>query len=116
MANNNIHRVIIGETGQVLQSTLFDDNGAIPLTGYTVTIRVSTKANKTIINNESCVVLDQVANQGKITFTYDALVATYPNLVAGDHRIRFKLVNPSGKISYVPKLKKDTFGVFRAIA
>jgi len=95
-----------GEVGKVLEGVLSDEDGAINLSGWTVTVTASKSVGgDEVISSAACAIdADQDANRGKITFTLDGTTA---NLDANENGyfLEFTGVAPGGAIFRFPNRK-----------
>lgn len=107
-----------GETGKVLWFKLEPTNAegvaeAVDISDWVVTLTVS-KNGTNYIDDALCVAdLDQVANIGEGTFTFDE---TQADLVAGEYRLRIKGIDTGANIYYFPTLPNRTYGMLKVLA
>jgi hypothetical protein len=102
--------VKIGET-VTLSATLQDTDEAtnqlksLDLTGYQSVKMTAKKGSTVIINDRSCTILpnQDTTNTGKVTCTFTATVANFPNLVKGKCELEFKATDAAGGLHYFPK-------------
>lgn len=110
MSDNTKVVVKIGET-VTLNVTLKDTDettgalAAFDLTGYLSVKMTAKKGSTVIINQQSCTILanQSTTNTGKVTCTFTATVANFPNLVKGKCNLEFKATDAAGGIHYFPK-------------
>lgn len=95
--------------------TLCDENGAVNLAGWTVTMSVKKRGATTpVVDEDSCTLLpnQSTTDKGKGTYEWDS---TSANIAVGDYYLEFKAVNPDGDIYYFPKSAKEPYAILHVI-
>ena len=97
-----------GEVGSRLEFTLIDENGAVNLNGWTVTMTVRKGTSTPVIDDAACTLLPNQAttDKGKGYFTFNSTTAEIP---VGTYDLEFKGVTPSLAVYYFPKSKDEKF-------
>jgi hypothetical protein len=119
--NNFEYTTTLGSTERVLVFDVEDENGSFALTGWTAVLNVTTSDGTAIITNRACVIdPDQVTNPGRLRCTIDFTVAAFPAMVVsptnGFHKMRLKLTDPAGDISYYPGTRTVPYGKLYVLA
>ena len=109
---NRTTRVKRGETGHVINVTLYEDNGdeldlSTPST-WTVEIEVTASGSATnLLAGTAMTVLNQVTYPGQATY---AMTLADVSLAAGTYDLEVIATNPTGRVFRFPKVAGDTFG------
>lgn len=115
MAHRNREYILKrGEEGSLLEATLYDEDGAVNLTGWTVTVTARRGTAAPVIDDAACTVLaDQATTgRGRITYEFDASTA---NVAKGVYDLEFKGTAADNSVFYFPKSKEKPYGVLRVI-
>ena len=102
-----------GDTAK-LKVTLIDDNGAIDLTGSSVTFTMTSTSGTVKVNKQACVVLDQTATatKGQVTYAFQASQVNTSGKYYGEWQITLGngeiLTIPSAPDPYAIITIKDT--------
>ena len=97
-----------GEVGSLMQFTLKDEDGAVNLNGWTVTVTARKGSAAPVIDEAACVLEanQPTTGKGKGSYEFDATTANIP---AGTYNLEFKAVNPGGDVYYFPKNRKEPY-------
>lgn len=99
----------MGETGFVITTQLFDENGAVDLTAWVgVVMNIKTRSGTSIVTADPSTITDVV--NGIITNTLDVTVAAFPNMVKGRHRMLFTATDQAGDLHTFPKSERHPYG------
>jgi len=102
-----------GDTAK-LRVTLIDDNGAIDLTGASVTFTMTSTTGTVKVNKQACVVLDQsvITNRGIVTYAFQANQVNVTGKYYGEWQVTLSngeiLTIPSAPDPYAIITIKDT--------
>lgn len=108
MQNGNTMATIFrGETGQVLNATLSDENGPIDLSLWTVSLTVWQDEAAPVFEDEPAVIANQTLSRGRVSFHFDETTSMVP---AGVYHFRFKGINSNDDPFYFPKTIPATNG------
>lgn len=99
-------RIKQGEVGKVLEGVLSDEDGAVDLTGWTVTVTASPSVGGTpVIDDAACTIdANQTANKGKVTLTLDSTTANIAPSENG-YYLEFSGTAPGGAVYKFPNRK-----------
>lgn len=107
---NNVRTVTLKhtdvETGELVE---------LDLTDWTELAMVVSQDNGPVMINTACVAdPDQETNPGKLTVTFDATTAAFPNLSEGEHQLEFRGLDPNGDPRIFPVRSDGSpqFGTF----
>jgi hypothetical protein len=104
------HYTVIAGTTSALQFQLLEAGAAINLTSITVTLLLSDKNGTTVSSPGTVSVTDATTGKVQLAPT-DANVFVATN---GPYTARWKLVDASSKISYVPSGPRDVWEIIEA--
>lgn len=114
MARNYETIAEMGETGFLITTPLDDEDGLVEnLDGWTITMTVKRSNGTVIIQDEACTIVD--SEERTISCSIDITTAAYPNMVKGDHRIKFTGVDSNGKTHKFPKSRRHEYGILKVI-
>lgn len=115
MATKNYEYILKrGEVGSTLQATLSDENGAVNLTGWTVTVTARKGIDTPVIDEGSCTLAANQTTTGKGKVSYE-FTATTANIAAGTYDLEFKGTNSDGDVHYFPKSKDKPYATLTVI-
>ena len=114
MAINNEYVLKRGEVGTLLEFTLNDNDGAVNLNGWTVTITAKKGSNTPVIDEAACTLEPNqpTTGKGKGTYEFDSTTANIPS---GTYNLEFKATNPSGDVYYFPKTHKEPYALLYVV-
>lgn len=104
-----------GEVGTRLNFTLKDADGAINLTGWTVTVTARRGANAPVIDNAACTLEANQTTTGKGK-AYYTFTSTTANVAVGSYDLEFKGVAPGNVVHYFPKSRDARFAKLLVIS
>ena len=104
-----------GEVGTRLNFTLKDADGAVNLTGWTVTVTARRGANAPVIDNAACTLEANQTTTGKGK-AYYSFTSTTANVAVGSYDLEFKGVAPGNVVHYFPKSRDARFAKLLVIS
>lgn len=101
-----IYDIVEGSSNNI-QFQLLESGTAINLTGFTVTLLLDNRAGIAVAAPGTVTIIDAVNGKVQLAPTNTAVfVAT-----AGPYYARWKIVDGSGKVSFVPSSTRDTWNI-----
>jgi hypothetical protein len=98
-----VRTVTLKQTDADPESDTYGDLIPIDLTGWTELAMIVSQENGPVIINAACVAdPDQVANEGKLSCTFDSTPDAFPNIVIGEHQLEFSGKDPDEDLHIFP--------------
>lgn len=99
----NVRTVTLKQTDADPESDTYNELVPIDLTDWTdIAMIVSQNNGPVMIDAPGVADPDQVANIGKVTFTFDSTYEAFPNITLGEHQLEFRGLDPDGELRIFP--------------